>query len=348
MASPILAIFLSQAYHGEFKFSAYDWAARFLLAIPVFLALRRINMHAVAMLQYGIPIGALAGLALLVFRPYAWSGNVFTTGPFLNLIHFADLALMLGFLSLFAINRALHDSLPVLLLKSCGFLAGLYMALQTGERGAWVAIPVLVLLWIYGQGMAHPGRKLGITLLLLVIASVLAYNGIGLIHQRADMIYQNLVDYGNGHKDTSVGIRLQLWQAALHLFLQNPVFGLGPEGYAKMMPLLADQGMITPSAAGLGQGEVHNELLAKSAGLGIFGLFSIIAVHLVPMVILWRSLNARDAQTKVAGLMGMALVSGFFIFGLTVEIFNLKMTAAFYALTLAVLMAAATNRNEGH
>jgi O-antigen ligase len=66
------------------------------------------------------------------------------------------------------------------------------------------------------------------------------------------------------------------------------------------------------------------------------------------MVILWRSLNARDAQTKVAGLMGMALVSGFFIFGLTVEIFNLKMTAAFYALTLAVLMAAATNRNEGH
>jgi O-antigen ligase len=41
--------------------------------------------------------------------------------------------------------------------------------------------------------------------------------------------------------------------------------------------------------------------------------------------------------------MGICLVLGFFIFGLTVEIFNLKMTATFFAFTLAVLMAAATH-----
>jgi hypothetical protein len=34
------------------------------------------------------------------------------------------------------------------------------------------------------------------------------------------------------------------------------------------------------------------------------------------------------------------------IFGLTAEVFNLKMTAAFFAFTLAVIMAAATNKHQ--
>lgn len=348
MVSPVVAIFLSQAYHDEFRAPPYDWAARFLFAIPIFLALRQAKPHAVSMLQYGAPIGALIGLAWLMVYPYTWSDTRATTGLFLNLIHFCDLALILGFLSLFAVNRALHDSTPILLLKIGGFLAGFYMAMQTGQRGAWLAIPVLALLWVYGQGFLNPWRKLGIAGLLLLIAAILAYFSMDLVQQRANLVYQDLVDYGNGSKDTSIGIRLQLWQAAIHLFMEHPLFGVGPDGYAKMMPILAVQGMVTPIAAGLGQGEVHNEILAKTAGLGVFGLLAIMAVYLVPAVIFLRSLNTPDAQKKIAGLMGLGLVIGFFIFGLTVEIFNLKMTAAFYALTLAVLMAAATNHNEGH
>jgi O-antigen ligase len=44
--------------------------------------------------------------------------------------------------------------------------------------------------------------------------------------------------------------------------------------------------------------------------------------------------------------MGICLVIGFFIFGLTVEIFNLKMTATFFAFTLAVLMAVAMHHES--
>lgn len=42
--------------------------------------------------------------------------------------------------------------------------------------------------------------------------------------------------------------------------------------------------------------------------------------------------------------MGICLVEGFFIFGLTVEIFNLKMIISFYFLIVAVLLAAATHK----
>ena len=282
----------------------------------------------------------------LISHPYNWGNSRITPGIYFNLLHFADAALALGFLSLLSIHRDQPDPIPVLLLKFCGFVAGVYMAIQSQERGLWLAIPPLVLLWVYGQGAQHLWRKLGITALLLIAVAVLAYFSTDLVHQRANQIYQDLADFDNGNKDTSIGIRLQLWQAAVHVFMQNPVFGLGPDGYANAMTSLAEQGMLTPVAADYGRGEVHSEILAKCAGLGLFGLIAIIAVHLIPAAILWRSMQTRQIQKKVACIMGLGLVIGFFVFGLTVEIFNLKMTAAFYALTLAVLVATATNHNQ--
>ncbi len=346
MASPVIAIFLSQAHHGEFRAPPYDWAARFLFAVPIFLALRQMNLRSLSMLQYGVPAGILIGLVWLLFHPYNLGESRITPGVYFNLLHFADTALALGFLSLFAIHRDQADPMPVLLLKFFGFIAGLYMAIQSAERGLWLAIPPLVLLWVYGQGAKQLRRKLGLTALLLLVVAVLAYFNTDLVHQRTNQILQDLSDFDHGNKDTSIGVRLQLWHAAVHVFMQNPIFGLGPDGYANVMSSLAEQGMLTPVAADYGRGEVHSEILAKCAGLGIFGLIAIIAVHLVPGVILWRSMNTLELQKKIACLMGLGLVISFFIFGLTVEIFNLKMTAAFYALTLAVLVATTTNHNQ--
>jgi len=91
---------------------------------------------------------------------------------------------------------------------------------------------------------------------------------------------------------------------------------------------------------------VHNGILAKSVGFGIFGLLSIVSVYTVPLFIFLRSTRTSFAQAKTAAFMGICLVTGFIIFGLTVEIFNLKMTAAFYSLTVAVLLAAATKKTS--
>jgi O-antigen ligase len=344
MASPILAIFLSQAYHGEFKFSAYDWAARFLLSIPIFLAMRRINMRYIAILQYGLPLGALAGLFSLLLKPYVWEGQRSTTSQFFNLIHFADLALILGFLSLFSINWVQRDRLPLLLLKICGFCAGLYMSVQSGERGGWIAIPPLMLVWAMSRNGKNLWVKLAIAALVTLSAIWLGYALIDVVKSRIDVIFHDLAQYADGNKDTSLGIRLQLWQAAWHLFTEYPVFGVGPEGFARMMPALGAGGMLTPMAASLGGAEVHNEILSKMAGLGIFGLLSILSVHLVPLAIFLRSAKSSSAQARSTGFMGICLVLGFFIFGLTVEIFNLKMTAAFYSATVTVLAAAAARK----
>jgi hypothetical protein len=41
-------------------------------------------------------------------------------------------------------------------------------------------------------------------------------------------------------------------------------------------------------------------------------------------------------------MMGLCLTLGFLIFGLTAELFNIKMIASFYGLTVAALLAGAT------
>jgi O-antigen ligase len=344
MASPVLAIFFSQAYHGQFSASPYDWASRFLLAIPIFLALRQTNTRALEVLQLSIPLGAIITLITLYFHHTQWTVGRYTTGVYFNLIHFSDVALILGFLSLFSINTGRGDHLSVMLFKFCGFLAGVYMSIQSGERGGWIAIPPLLLLWAVSYSRERFWLKLSIAALVIGCAALMSYLLVDLIHVRVDSILIDLNDFSHGNKDTSLGIRIQQWRTAIFLFSENPIFGVGPGGFLQAMPVLGQQGMISAEAARMGNAEIHSEIFAKGAETGLFGLLSLLSIYIVPTVIFWKATQSSEVQSRRACFMGISLVAAFFVFGLTVEIFNLKMTAAFFSLTLAVLMATATNR----
>ena len=339
MSSPVVAIFLSQAYHGQFNSEYYDSASRFLLAIPIFLVLRQTNISVITVLQYGIPLGALVGLAMLKIHPFDWGGR-YTTSNFFNLIHFSATALMLGFLSLVSINWERKDPLFTLALKLCGFMAGFYMSIQSGERGVWLAIPVLLLIWIAANSKEKLWLKIGIALLVILGTVWLSYSMVPGMHSRIDSVFSDITAYTQGNKDTSIGARIQLYLAAIHLFIQHPIFGVGPGEFKQAMPALMASGLLTSYGALMGTAEVHNEILQKCAETGLFGLVSILSVYLVPTFIFWRSTKSSASLIRIASLMGICLVAGFFIFGLTAEIFNLKMTANFFALTLSILMAA--------
>jgi O-antigen ligase len=344
MASPILAVFLSQSYHGEFTARSYDGPSRFLLAVPIYLTLRQIKISTLTMLQYGLPLGAISAL-LVVFivadhQPFfPRAGNTFV-----NPIHFGDLALIMGFLSLFSINWAGRDPLYIVILKSLGLLAGLFVSVQSESRGGWIAIPVVLLTWLIIQNKERGLLRLLMAMVPPLLFGITSYFLINIIHQRVDEVYSDIVAAWHGNLDTSIGIRLQLWKAALYLFRENPIFGVGLDGYASMMSTLTQSGFITSKAADFGRGEVHNEILANMAKLGIVGLLSILAVYFVPLIIFLRTLKSNSDTKRTAAMMGGCLVLGFLVFGLSVETFDMKMNAAFYSLTLAVLLAIATNK----
>lgn len=347
MASLTVAILLSEWSHGRFVPQPYDGASRFLFAIPIYLMLRATRSDLIAPLEYAFPLGALSGAAVILWFPRDW-GDGRLGSYFLNPIHFGDLALILGALSLFSIDWRGRDRMVLRVLKWSGLAAGLYASVVSGSRGGWVALPVIAGLWIQHRWPHRPfWQRLGMLGVVLVIG-VTAFLVVPQIHGRIDDIGANLSALSHGDPNTSIGIRLQLWKVAWLLFRAHPLFGVGPHGFQALMAPLSQQGLLTQTAAMFGRGEVHNEIMARAVKLGIFGLVAIVSVYLVPFVLFLRAVRrSACAWQRTAALMGLAFVISFFIFGLTVETFDLTMTAAFYTLTVAVLLALATGRLPG-
>src|SRR3990172_8130956 len=127
MSSGLVVILISQLYHQDLTARYFDSAARFLLAVPILLALRLIKERVLYIMQYAFPLGAMAAfVAVMVTNP---SVRYNASISYMNHIHLGDLALMLGFLSLFSLNWIQADHIMIKVLKIMGFIAGLAVSI---------------------------------------------------------------------------------------------------------------------------------------------------------------------------------------------------------------------------
>ena len=342
MAAMSAAILISQSYHQNYASHPHDAASRYLLAIPVFFLLQRLRLNVFSVLEFSFPMAAIIGL-LLVKHIGLGRFGIST----LDLIHFGDFELILGILSLFSINWLGRDKLPIRILKILGFTAGLAASLASGSRGGWLAIPVFIFIFIHFRKTRIFSRMIVFTLLTVILSVTLLYSFNGLFHQRVNEFTSDVTMLKQGNPDTSMGIRWQLYKAATHLIAHHPLFGVGPEGFALEMNLMVTEGNITPKAAVLGRAEVHNDILSKTVGMGVIGLLALLAIYIVPFRLFLQATHSVSEQVKRTGILGLTFVSGFFIFGLSAEILNLTVAAAFYSFTVAVLLAACYNIHHG-
>lgn len=341
MAAMSAAIFISQSYHQHYAAHPHDAASRYWLAIPVFLLLQRLRPNVFTALQYAFPVAAITGF--LLAKEMGGRSGMGT----LDLIHFGDFELMLGVLSLFSVDWFGRDKLPIRILKLLGFIAGLAASFASGSRGGWLAIPVFIAIFIYFMMARSSPRMIMSAVFAAMLSATLLFSFNSMFHLRVSQLASDVAVFDQGSRDTSTGIRWQLYKAAADVFLRHPVFGAGPEGFALETKQMGEAGTLTEKAAAMGHAEVHNDILSKAAGMGIFGLFAILAIYLVPFRLFWRATSSSLVQIRRAGIMGITFVSGFFVFGLTVEILDLTMATAFYSFTIAVLLAACYNVHYG-
>ena len=342
MGAIAAAIFISQIYHQNYDAHPHDAASRYWLAIPVFLLLQRLRLNVFIALQFAFPVAAITGF-LLARNPVDGRSGIGT----LDLIHFGNFELILGVLSLFSIDWFGRDRLLLRILKILGFAAGLAASLASGSRGGWLAIPVFIAIFFYFKVTRVSLKMVAVSLVSAILAITIVYSASSTFHQRVNELANDVATFDQGNRDTSTGIRWQLYKAAVDVFMRHPIFGVGPEGFAAEMKPMVDAGKITPKAAELGRGEVHNDILSRAAGMGLFGLLAILAIYFAPLNLFWRATRSASEKIKRTGILGIAFVSGFFVFGLTVEFLNLTMAAAFYSFTVAVLLAACYNIHHG-
>lgn len=288
-------------------------------------------------LEWGFIIATI-GASLLLYLTQQTTGldRPIQVG-FTNLLAFSNITLLMGILSGLSLLWSAYATQAqklLFIIKTLSCFLGLYTSYASGSRGGWLALPFFAVIgiWHYPRPWSY---KL-ILLAMFITSLLILYNFSPQIHNRIHEAQTEYRAFQSGQNlDSSIGSRLQLWQAAWSSFKSSPILGIGKQNYMSTMHTLSQAGIITPYVAAYRHS--HNELLFNLATLGIIGFISVLALYCVPSYWFYHYAKHGNQTQKTAGLMGLFVCVGFFAFGLTEVMFTVSMIASFYTVLLACL-----------
>ncbi|WP_175951093.1 O-antigen ligase family protein [Burkholderia sp. BCC0405] len=319
-------------------FPSLDPLLRLVLVIPSFFFLASLPSRHLRRVQWGFVIGAL-GTGIWVFYQLAHPqvaygidrvGNTFT-----NPIPFGDTALILGFLSMASIRRSPDVSWLEVVVKTLALVAGCYASYLSGARGGWIALPFLI--WAAAGGRHWlVSLRARVVFGVVVLACIGALASTSVVRERVAAFGSDMTAMQRGDADTSTGIRLNLWRASTELYLAHPVLGVGRGSLERELRAKAERGEVQ---AVIVNGRAHSEFFSVLAEMGTVGVAALFFLYAGTFMPFWRNRTHPDPEIVTASYLGLAMVGATVIFGLTIDVLTLVMNTAFFALTLATLLA---------
>lgn len=342
LASGVLAVLISQLFRQNIVAKPYDGPLRMLLAAPVFLLLLKKRIDFIQVFHYICPLSLLILFVCVHSDPVqmqAWGGRFSTY--FVDPNTFGINTMLLAFLCLFSIDATGKDGLILRLLKYAGVLAGVYLEIKSQTRSAWIAEPAMLALWITTHWQSKSRKELLFSGSISILAIIGFYFFIDFFHARVNSIYYEISSWVNKtNTETSTGYRFSLWQISWFLIKQNPFSGYGDLGYQSQLLMPQIQSAFSQEVISLmARVGPHNEYLANMVRSGIFGFVAVSLQFFVPGVVFIRGFKSVDQSIKRASAMGLCLVMGMMITGLSQEVLTLKYTNSFYGLMIAALCA---------
>ncbi len=294
-----------------------DRPIRFLLALPLlFLVLR--YPPKLAALWLGLATGASLAGGWAAWQKFG--EGVWRAGGFTHVIQFGNLSMLMGVLCFaglgwaFARSRFKYAYLGIL---AFGGAMGMLGSFLSGSRGGWIGLPVVayVLYRAYCQQFSNK-LKVGVFVGLL-LAGLLVYSvpQTGVQSRVNDALSDVSLYYSGENRDTSLGLRFEMWRGAGQLIAQRPLLGWGEEGYAEAMQRLGNEQVITQQASEFGH--AHNEYIDAFAKRGIIGLVVLLAIYFVPLRLFASGLHHASLELRSLAVAGTLLSVGYIDFGLS-------------------------------
>ncbi|MHA6964793.1 O-antigen ligase family protein [Zobellella denitrificans] len=231
-----------------------------------------------------------------------------------------------------------HRDKVLYLLGACGAIAAVILS---GTRGIWLG----VLVALVSTAIISIPRWKKKAAVFTIIGSILlvgagAYSLDDRIYTRYQQTQAELKQITGDNLNTSIGIRLQLWERGLDYVGQSPLLGKGTEQYLSQIKMDTEQGKITPIAAPLAHAHFHNQYIDTLVRTGLVGLLLLLAWAALPAKQLFSSHStlARNISISVLSLMLVA--------GLTDVPFHHTHLVYVYSLLLGVLLLTATPRQK--
>jgi O-antigen ligase len=314
-----------------------DAPARMCLACAAMLVVQ-VGRPALRALWLGAAGGALLGAGFVAWQRLAL--GMTRPGGLLNPITFGDLSLCLALLAL--VGAATARSAAARRIAALGIGAGIAASLLTGSRGGWLALAPVFILLAWHRDLLPRRLALGVPLLACALAlGAYALPQTGVRERIAVGISDVQLYLAGNPVATSIGVRLDLWRAALRLAAEHPSTGLDTPAYKRRMRSWVAAGELSPAVfAPPEPPHLHNDALQALVTRGIPGLCAWAGLLLAPFLFFRAQLRRATAPgpQRSAALAGMLVVLAYATFGLTEVIFWSMKGSLFYALMVFLLM----------
>lgn len=289
-----------------------------------------------------LALAGVAGAAVVAVMEVVATGTVRAGEGVANPIHFADVALLVGFL-------ACAGLVGKVTLWRFFFLLGPVLAIVavvlSGTRGAVVAIAGMLAVAAIGLvvlRLVSAKQALMALAVLAVVGAIALFLGASQLSGIQRVLIDMVDVFQHGvPTDESTAIRLQMISGGIKAFVQAPIFGHGPLAFVNLANELSE----LPFG---NWPHLHNDLADFAASAGILGLVAYAFFLLAPIVEVVRSAKT-EARPRILVLVS-TLVAGFFIMGLTNAMFGILTVTVSYAVicvVTGVLVAQANQTPEG-
>ncbi len=287
----------------------------FLFAIPIFVLLRQYKTALIKNFDISLIIAGISILLYLIINPGS-------TGAYHSIMYGSFAMLIAGInLLLFALTNQNLTTKILLLISGLCAISG---SLIVGARGSWLALLVLMGIFLYllfSQKKLRLKIIIALTAILLTIsASVHYFHGKTMI--RFDTAMSNIALFFKHEQAqekqplTSSGARLIFWKASIDSLKQYPFFGSGSGDFRLELRKFTHQ---NPQYKAIGDqfGSAHNIFFEWLAVFGVVGfLVLIFTVFLLPLRYFLQI--AKNQPDKLwASIIGIWIILSSIVFGLT-------------------------------
>ncbi len=338
MAALLVVVLAQEVVQHAWRPREFDAPSRFVLALPIFLLLCDVRVRHLKAIGWGCAAGAVgAAVWAVIDRPAAgWTDMVRLGNYYTNQIPFGDTALLLAFLS--ASTLGWDDGRGRTLAwiaKGAALVTGIDLSYLSGSRGGWIAIPLLVALLAFEYRWFSDWKRLA-SAVLIVIVAVTAALSTERVQSRIAAARSDVALFQHGSKDTSIGLRLQLWRASIRLFRAHPVWGVGKGRLTGAFGALAKRGEVDPAIV---NARAHSDFFSALAEAGVVGAAGLLFFYAGTAAAFWRNRRSDDRVIRTASCAGLSATLSTVIFGLTIDVLVPIMEVTLLALMYASLLA---------
>jgi len=347
LAGPLAAAIIGQILRQQLDLPVFDAPLRFVLCIPIFLALSRgwLQPHgrmpiALFWVKTAFPLTLVWTFVFTWFWPSYWGLGL--TAYFVDPLTFGSYCLMFSLLTILGMGFYWTEMRWYQkLLSLAAVVCGVYLSVASGSRTGWLNLPVFLVLWIFYILKPKIG---GLRSFLLVAVIFLMFAGLLTIKphlaSKFVLMAKEIRDYhwDAMNQDASVTMRISFYRMGWFYFLERPFTGWGDLGWMELMnapELMRYASAFTREFPSHG---FHNEIVTQTVHSGIWGLVSSSALF---GVVLYRAISGIKWLSDRAWMISFVLLifgCHLLLAGMSTEITNLVFLVSFTGLTICVML----------